>query len=241
MGPTIDPPPLQTEFHPRLIGLTGTPEACAVAARAFRVYHHTTGEAKDYLVDHSIITYLLGACHKLFSPLLLLTAVFLHTCDRPGWRFRDVLRQECHRRGHGCSRERAREAMEPNQGGVANTCGVRSLACPCHHCSQQGDAQPRVHQRRHAWPLQSCVVGCSSDVVQRQRQQHGVGHVVLEQAGARQHSQAPDGYARRPAHVARVNGPSQGGLCHKRTHSRRVPLSTSVVTVLRRVAFALVL
>lgn len=51
-----------TEFHPRLIGLTGTPEACAVAARAFRVYHHTTGEAKDYLVDHSIITYLLGAC-----------------------------------------------------------------------------------------------------------------------------------------------------------------------------------
>lgn len=43
-----------------MIGLTGTPEACSVAARAFRVYHHKTNETKDYLVDHSIITYLLG-------------------------------------------------------------------------------------------------------------------------------------------------------------------------------------
>ena len=29
------------------------------AARAYRVYHSKTGEDKDYLVDHSIITYLL--------------------------------------------------------------------------------------------------------------------------------------------------------------------------------------
>jgi protein SCO1/2 len=69
----IPSPPSATEFHPRLIGLTGTPEACAVAARAFRVYHHTTGETKDYLVDHSIITYLLGAC-QLFVLLAVATA-----------------------------------------------------------------------------------------------------------------------------------------------------------------------
>jgi protein SCO1/2 len=42
-----------------MIGLTGSEEACAAAARAFRVYHHKTDESKDYLVDHSIIMYLL--------------------------------------------------------------------------------------------------------------------------------------------------------------------------------------
>ena len=50
------------EFHPRLIGLTGSKEACAAAARAFRVYFHKTDETSDYLVDHSIIMYLIGAC-----------------------------------------------------------------------------------------------------------------------------------------------------------------------------------
>ena len=68
---------LCAEFHPRMIGLTGTPEACSVAARAFRVYHHKTNETKDYLVDHSIITYLLGTplragqCAHCFPQLLL--------------------------------------------------------------------------------------------------------------------------------------------------------------------------
>ena len=47
------------EFHPRLLGLTGTEEQCAAAARAFRVYHHRTDDSSDYLVDHSIIMYLL--------------------------------------------------------------------------------------------------------------------------------------------------------------------------------------
>lgn len=49
------------EFHPRLVGLTGSVEACTAAAKAFRVYYHKTGEDQDYLVDHSIISYLLGA------------------------------------------------------------------------------------------------------------------------------------------------------------------------------------
>lgn len=48
------------EFHPNLIGLTGTKEQCAKAARAYRVYYHKTNESsKDYLVDHSIIMYLI--------------------------------------------------------------------------------------------------------------------------------------------------------------------------------------
>ena len=47
-----------------MVGLTGSPEACNAAARAFRVYHHKTDETQDYLVDHSIIMYLLGAPHS---------------------------------------------------------------------------------------------------------------------------------------------------------------------------------
>lgn len=48
------------EFHPKLIGLTGSVEACKEAARQYRVYYHRTGEDgdPDYLVDHSIIMYL---------------------------------------------------------------------------------------------------------------------------------------------------------------------------------------
>jgi protein SCO1/2 len=48
------------EFHPRLIGLTGSEEAVKAASKAYRVYFHKTGEdAQDYLVDHSIIMYLI--------------------------------------------------------------------------------------------------------------------------------------------------------------------------------------
>ena len=47
------------EFHPKLLGLTGGVQACKDAARQYRVYYHRTGDdAKDYLVDHSIIMYL---------------------------------------------------------------------------------------------------------------------------------------------------------------------------------------
>jgi len=48
------------EFHPNLLGLTGTVDACKRAAKQYRVYYHKTGDddEKDYLVDHSIIMYL---------------------------------------------------------------------------------------------------------------------------------------------------------------------------------------
>ncbi|KAL4572374.1 hypothetical protein LXL04_019147 [Taraxacum kok-saghyz] len=48
------------EFHPKLIGLTGDPEEVKKAARAYRVYYmKTEEEGSDYLVDHSIIMYLM--------------------------------------------------------------------------------------------------------------------------------------------------------------------------------------
>lgn len=49
-------------FSPDIIGLTGTPEQIAAAAKAFRVFH-AKGEAVKgggYLVDHTNIVYLFG-------------------------------------------------------------------------------------------------------------------------------------------------------------------------------------
>lgn len=48
------------KFHPNLIGLTGNPEEIKKVARAYRVYYmKTEEEGSDYLVDHSIVMYLM--------------------------------------------------------------------------------------------------------------------------------------------------------------------------------------
>jgi cytochrome oxidase Cu insertion factor (SCO1/SenC/PrrC family) len=49
-------------FHPRLVGLTGTPEEVRAAAKAFRVYYAKakSESASDYLMDHSSIVYLMS-------------------------------------------------------------------------------------------------------------------------------------------------------------------------------------
>ncbi|RAL50509.1 hypothetical protein DM860_014451 [Cuscuta australis] len=48
------------EFHPTLIGLTGNLEEIKKVARAYRVYYmKTQEEGSDYLVDHSIVMYLM--------------------------------------------------------------------------------------------------------------------------------------------------------------------------------------
>jgi protein SCO1/2 len=49
-------------FHPRLIGLTGTPAQVKTITDAFRVYYaraRDTGETSDYLMDHSSIIFLM--------------------------------------------------------------------------------------------------------------------------------------------------------------------------------------
>lgn len=50
------------DFHPRLIGLTGTQDQINEVAQMFRVYSHAgvPDEFNEYIVDHTIITYLLN-------------------------------------------------------------------------------------------------------------------------------------------------------------------------------------
>ena len=51
-------------FHPRIVGLTGTPEQIAKAAEAYRAYYKKAGETEegdeDYLMDHTAFLYLMG-------------------------------------------------------------------------------------------------------------------------------------------------------------------------------------
>lgn len=56
-------------FHPRMIGLTGSAEDIARAAKAYRVYYRLGPPSKpgatDYLVEHTSFIYLLGPDGKL--------------------------------------------------------------------------------------------------------------------------------------------------------------------------------
>jgi cytochrome oxidase Cu insertion factor (SCO1/SenC/PrrC family) len=57
-------------FSPRIVGLTGSEEEIAAAARAYRVYYklgsdHATNP--NYLVDHSAILYLMGRDGKFLT------------------------------------------------------------------------------------------------------------------------------------------------------------------------------
>jgi cytochrome oxidase Cu insertion factor (SCO1/SenC/PrrC family) len=49
-------------FSPRIVGLSGTPEQIAKAAKSFRVYYQKApqGDGATYLMDHSAFTYLMG-------------------------------------------------------------------------------------------------------------------------------------------------------------------------------------
>ncbi len=46
-------------FHKSLVGLTGTPEEVAKAAKAYRVYYAKAGDGAKYEMDHSAIVYLM--------------------------------------------------------------------------------------------------------------------------------------------------------------------------------------
>ena len=51
-------------FHPRLVGLTGTTQSVAAAAKAYRIYYAKAPEdgapADEYLVDHLSFVFLMG-------------------------------------------------------------------------------------------------------------------------------------------------------------------------------------
>ena len=120
------------EFHPRLIGLTGTKEACASAARAFRVYYHKTDDTTDYLVDHSIIMYLIGARRGGSRPARQPALLRKQTCarsrancatrHRPGGRLRGVLRQERGGAGLGGANWRPHAALGAGGGVTPHSC-----------------------------------------------------------------------------------------------------------------------
>jgi len=62
-----------SRFHPRMLGLTGTPEQIAAAARRYRVYFARVQrpDMTDYLMDHSSFIYLVGPdarVRALFRP-----------------------------------------------------------------------------------------------------------------------------------------------------------------------------
>lgn len=48
-------------FDPRIRAATGTPEAIASVAKAYRVYYQKSGEGEGYTIDHSTAVYLLDA------------------------------------------------------------------------------------------------------------------------------------------------------------------------------------
>lgn len=59
-------------YHPKFLGLTGTPQQVDAAKKAFHVYaaeYHEKGEPEttNYLVDHSSIVYLVGPDGKLLA------------------------------------------------------------------------------------------------------------------------------------------------------------------------------
>lgn len=56
-------------FPPGVIGLTGTPEQIAEAAKVYRAYYQKVGEGEDYVMNHSLTVYLMGPDGQFRSAL----------------------------------------------------------------------------------------------------------------------------------------------------------------------------
>lgn len=74
VDPERDTPQLVAEyvsaFHPRMVGLTGTPDQVAAITNAYRVYYakvENKDRPKDYTMDHSSILYLMGPDGKFLK------------------------------------------------------------------------------------------------------------------------------------------------------------------------------
>jgi protein SCO1/2 len=74
-------------FHPRIVGLSGSPQQIAAVAREYRAYsaRHKTGVgAEAYVVDHSTYIYIMGPQGKFVRGL---------DADTPADRIADTLRK----------------------------------------------------------------------------------------------------------------------------------------------------
>lgn len=66
IDPARDTPAAMAEyvaqFHPAIVGLTGSPAQVDAAAKAFRIYYAKApgGDADSYMMDHTTYTYLMG-------------------------------------------------------------------------------------------------------------------------------------------------------------------------------------
>ena len=56
-------------FPPGVIGLTGSDEQIAAAARAYRAFYEKVGEDQDYTMNHSLTVYLMGPDGQFRSAL----------------------------------------------------------------------------------------------------------------------------------------------------------------------------
>ncbi|MBZ0130361.1 MAG: SCO family protein [Rhodobacteraceae bacterium] len=61
IDPERDTPEAMASFaefmHPKMVGLTGTPEQVKAASTAYKTYYRKNGEGDGYLMDHSTFTY----------------------------------------------------------------------------------------------------------------------------------------------------------------------------------------
>ena len=67
-----------SEFHPRLVGLTGAYAAVKATCKAYRVYFSTPPDAAptdDYLVDHSIFFYFMDPAGRFVDAFGKATSV----------------------------------------------------------------------------------------------------------------------------------------------------------------------
>ena len=74
IDPARDTPAKMAEyvksFHPRLVGLTGTPAEIAAAIKTYRVYAKMVPDERrpgDYTMDHSSVVYLMGPTGELVT------------------------------------------------------------------------------------------------------------------------------------------------------------------------------
>jgi len=58
-----------SSFPRHVVGLTGTPEQTAAAAKAYKVYVQPVGDGPGYQVNHSTVTYLMGPTGTLVCAL----------------------------------------------------------------------------------------------------------------------------------------------------------------------------